>query len=76
MSCMTIQVVKNELKYLYLVSDRALTACTVNVLQRDPRMLAHRPENPVLPMKNIRSIKFNDIPVVHYTNTIIRDDRP
>lgn len=53
------------------LADHMLLVHMANVLQRDVRMLAHCSKNSALPVKNIWSVKFNDIPVVYHTYTII-----
>ena len=66
----------NVLRNLKLIPDCALLARAANVFQRDTRISAHCAENPVLRMKNIRSVEFGNIPVVHHAYTIVRDDSP
>ena len=53
---------------------RGPPARAANVVQRDIRMIAHFPENPGFPVKNFRSVEFDNIRIVHDTYTIVRDD--
>ena len=65
----------NVSSYLKLVSGRALLPRPPDVLQCDTRMLAHRPENPVLRIKSFGRVEFRDVAVVHHTDSIVRHYR-